>query len=498
MTEPRFQFLEVPGPHSVGLKVLEQFDYSRLYKGSSDAQGKPYKGERARPIQVLVWFPAEPSTAKRMCVADYVKLLETETSYGQPAISPALRELSSAMRLNLADPLWAVRDAPHLGGRFPVVVYAPSFSAPSWENADLCEYLASHGYVVLSSPSMGTATRSMTRDLGGIGAQAADVAFLIALAHILPNADVTSIAAVGFSWGGMSSVFAAARDDRIRALVALDGSMRYFPGWIEQAADVNPEELEIPLLSFAQRHFSLEDHERYSTAAERSGRNVLNAWKHGDVVNVHMLRLTHAEYSSMFQRNDDVWWKLSNVYPMMKADFDRQDGSTGYAWLARYTRQFLDAYLKGSAAAKSFLKRTPAENGVPKHHMAVEFREAAGPPISFPQFKAKVGRVGFDETARVYAEMKAIRADFVPPEVTMECWGDELLASAHVAEAISVLRLNAQLHPFSSAACVRLGRAYEEAGHSDLARDSYRKALELEPANGDARRGLMLMDRGAS
>ena len=32
-----------------------------------------------------------------------------------------------------------------------MAIYAPSFAAPAHENLDLCEYLASHGYVVIAS-----------------------------------------------------------------------------------------------------------------------------------------------------------------------------------------------------------------------------------------------------------------------------------------------------------------------------------------------------------
>ena len=65
-----------------------------------------------------------------------------------------------------------------------VLIYAPSDSSVSWENADLCEYLASHGYVVLASPSMGVSTRDMTDDLDGINAQARDISFLITLCQV--------------------------------------------------------------------------------------------------------------------------------------------------------------------------------------------------------------------------------------------------------------------------------------------------------------------------
>ncbi len=103
------------------------------------------------------------------------------------------------MTPTLNDPLWAVRDAPMLTGKFPVVIYAPSFGSMSWENADLCEYLASHGYVVLASPDFGAASRSMTSDLTGIRAQAADISFLVGYAHTLEDADASRVAVAGFS-----------------------------------------------------------------------------------------------------------------------------------------------------------------------------------------------------------------------------------------------------------------------------------------------------------
>jgi dienelactone hydrolase len=141
----------------------------------------------------------------------------------------------SRLGSSLTEPLRSARDVPAARGRFPVVIYAASDSAVSWENADLCEYLASQGYVVIASPSMGVNTRDMTDDVPGIEAQARDISFLITYAKTLPDADVSEVAVVGFSWGGISNLFAAARDQRIDALVALDGSMRYFPGLVKQA-----------------------------------------------------------------------------------------------------------------------------------------------------------------------------------------------------------------------------------------------------------------------
>ena len=90
----------------------------------------------------------------------------------------------------------------------------------------------------------------MTSDLEGMEAQRGDISFLIGYAHTLPAADMSHIAVAGFSWGGISNLFAAARDSRIDALISLDGSARYFPKLIVDSGYVHPEEMTIPVLFF--------------------------------------------------------------------------------------------------------------------------------------------------------------------------------------------------------------------------------------------------------
>ena len=494
--EPLFQFAEKPGPHPVGLKVVEQYDYSRTYRRLTDDLGKPYQGERARPVQTLIWYPAEKSSGKPMTVGDYGDLMATETSFGKPKMTADAKEWIDGMKPTLAMALWAIRDAPLAGGRYPVVIYAPSYSAMSWENADLCEYLASHGYVVIASPDMGEQTRDMTDDLAGIGAQARDISFLIGYAQKLPDADLSEVAVAGFSWGGISNLFAAARDNRIDALVALDGSMRYYAGLVKQAGDVHPEQMTIPLLFFAQGEITLEDQVRYFTNGSKSeGPNVLNAWTHGDLVTVHMLGLTHTEHSSIYQRNEKVWKHFPEV---QKADYEREDGVTGYAWIARYTLQFLNAYLKHDATAMAYLKKTPAENGVPRHFMTVKYREAKGVPVSFDGFRTELGRQGFDRAGDVYAAMRKEKSDFKLDEGAVNAWSQELIGDNHLPEAINLLKLNVEMYPDSSGAYESLGEAYARAGQKELAIGSYQKALEKDPGNEEAKKKLKELDGGAA
>ena len=238
-----------------------------------------------------------------MTIGDYVALADREIHLDTP--DQEHNKWRTRLKSSFDISLWAVRDAKPVEVRYPVIIYAPSDSSIAWENADLCEYLASHGYVVLASPSMGASTRDMTDDLAGIDTQALDISFLISYAARLPDTDSSKVAVVSFSWGGISSLFAAARDPRIQVLAEMDGSMRYYPGLVAEAGDIHPEQLNMPLLFFTSNDMSyIEnlDKNYHGPSNDRIGRSVLNAWTHGDVTTINMVGMSHPEFCSMFQR----------------------------------------------------------------------------------------------------------------------------------------------------------------------------------------------------
>jgi pimeloyl-ACP methyl ester carboxylesterase len=352
---------------------VNQYDRTRPFPASAKDSPKSAAGEDARPLQTPIWFPALRSTGKPMTVGDYAQLADTEMHFGAP--SPKQNRWRSLLSTSSEIPLRAVKDAEPARGHYPVLIYAPSDSSVSWENADLCEYLASHGYVILASPSMGVSTRDMTDDLDGIDAQARDISFLITYAAALPDADLSEVAVVSWSWGGISSLFAAARDHRINALLEMDGSMRYFPGLVQKAGDVFPGRMTIPLLFFTSDNPNfLEDIAKSydGPPADMVGPNVLNAWIHGDLLTVNMLGMAHPEFSSMFQRRENAQRFAQNQV----ADYGRNDVNTSYSSVALYALNFLNEYLKHDSSAKAFLAKTPTENGIPRHFMGVRFRPA--------------------------------------------------------------------------------------------------------------------------
>jgi tetratricopeptide (TPR) repeat protein len=247
----------------------------------------------------------------------------------------------------------------------------------------------------------------------------------------------------------------------------------------------------IPMLFFTQGPTSLEKLARHTPSKDTEGPNVLNAWTHGDLITIDDMALVHTQHSSMYQRNENIW---KGYLINHRADYSRADGIVGYAWVARYTLEFLDAYLKHDAQAMAFLKKTPSEVGVPPHMMTVDFRAGKGIPATLDAFRAELGRQGFDHAPAIYAAMLKDQPDFKLDEETMNFWASTLMEENHLPEAIDLFKLGVQLYPSSWNAYYSLGEAYMRAGQKQLAIDNYKKSLDLNPANDNATEKLKVLD----
>jgi tetratricopeptide (TPR) repeat protein len=487
-----FSFSAPFGPHAVGVKVVQQYDRSRLYKTPIDtATGMPSQGERTRPIQAVVWYPAAPG-GKPVSYREYLDTIPSEDDFTRSAAD--IKRLTdqridnnagvrrAALLRDVARSMHAVRDARPEGGKYPVVIYAPSFAAYAVENADLCEYLASHGYIVLSSPSLGAHTRSMTVDMEGVETQAADISYLIGYASTLPQADTNNTSVVGFSWGGLANVLAAAKDERIRALVSWDGSVRSFPRFVDGGKDaaryVTPARVAVPLLYLGSRPKTVEELNRADTPTNYS---LLNEMKYSDVYTVTLLPMKHADFASYYlhMAQDDEF-----------GDYTRDDIGVAHSWAARYTLHFLDAYLKHDAAGRTFINNTPAENKAPPRMMVASTRHHKGMVApTLENFAARLGAEGFDKAIPVYDQF-AQGGAFKLNDDGIYSWGVTLAGLEKEEQAREIFRLGTHLYPDLPIMYDGLAEMQAKTGQVQEAVKNYRRALELNPKDADAKQYL--------
>lgn len=458
------------GPHAVGVRFVQQVDHGRDMEIQLNAFGKVVSGGQGRPLQTLVWYPASRTGKAPMLLADYFQAGMASVNFALPAADAAAaraRLLAGPGNAANRAATLAVRDAPALGGNYPVVIYAPSLAASAFENLDLCEYLASHGYVVIASRSLGARSVTMSDDMQGLEAQAADILFLANYAQSLPQADVTKIAAVGFSWGGMANVFAAARSSRIKALVSMDGSIRYFPKLWSAATYVRPEVTNVPMLYLGQGNASLEEIER----RDKFGPSYLNTMTYSDVYIAAMKPMVHRHFSSVVLRSS---------VPEAFTDYQRDDVLEAYRTSVLYVHKFLDAYLKNDATALGFMKQSPARNGISPHTMAMEFRPKTQKVVNEADFLRAFAAGSFKDAQGLYKKMKDSAPEFTLSAFNMNLLGYELLRGKNPRGAVELFKLATYLEPKYGNAFDSEGEAWEALGETALAIEAYEKAVAVD------------------
>lgn len=212
------------GPHGVGFTAQWVLDSSRTY------------GEhQARPIRILVWYPAVAGTGAPMRYGDYLgiepwgDLVEYGAALAAADRRTATRQFdppSDSLLAVIADlPVAARRDGRAGRGSFPLVIHSLGLGDYQLESTVLWEYLSSHGYVVAVVPQVGSAPeRALAFDESSMETQDRDIGFVRRAMADHPWVDDGRVALVGHSFGGLAALIYAARAPDVDAVVSLDGS----------------------------------------------------------------------------------------------------------------------------------------------------------------------------------------------------------------------------------------------------------------------------------
>jgi len=246
------------GNYNVGFKVLLLYDSTRTINNQKNL----------RPIQVSIWYPAQVSQIPAsMIYRDYFLLSAAEIDF---EISDALKDSSIAEYKNLllqngvngdSFDSWfnaqmiADRNAIPIENKFPLIVVAEGNYHSAHHQSFLCEFLASNGYVVVTTPSQTRISGQMTYNSQAVESaeeQIKDMEFAIHSIAKFSNIDFNNIALLGHSFGGRSILLLQMKNENVKCLVSLDGGLGLNTAIddIKKSPEFNSEKMNVPLLHF--------------------------------------------------------------------------------------------------------------------------------------------------------------------------------------------------------------------------------------------------------
>lgn len=453
------------GKYAVGFRSLYQLDVARSYDADYPASGIAV-AKKPRPLFVGVWYPAAAEHDVAMLYRDYFRAVSVDSPV--PEFAQRLRKFTRDMACQymlgkefeklsaedraawdalIATPVFATANVAPAPGKFPVVIYHPGLGGTFDDNTVAYEYLASHGYVVMSSAYEAADSSSLNIN-GDLATSIEDLNFLLRYAATLPYADISKVAAMGHSYGAQAMLaWRAHPNSALDAVVFLDSTVEYRP--LDEAAGFKAalerkRNSTVPVILFAdarrQPHFEVFD--PYLKFAAR-----------------------HEVLVDGMEHNDFVSQGASG-----KADTVRRN----YEAICAVILQFLDAYLKGDAQALAGLTN-PAADGGPLHMSYKAPQPVAPTSAQVARMYASDGPSNLDALA---ALLKRVDPDLLTDAA------DLLVDQGRKREAAGLLSWGASILPGSALVRAALGEALAAMGDKAGSRAAFEKALQLLPQDG--------------
>ena len=453
------------GKYAVGFRTQYLQDVTRSYDADYAPSGTAAV-KKPRPVFAAIWYPAsgrnDAALERSMVYRDYLRAISVDTPAADFAarLRRYTRDMAAEYMLGKefdklteedrvaweriqATPMFAMRDAAAAPGKFPVVIHHPGLGGTYEDNLVACEYLASRGYVVLSS-AFQAADASMLNINGDLSTSNADFSFLLRHAATLPFADVSKVAAMGHSYGAQAALsWRAQPNSPVDAVVFLDSTVEYSPleehGVFKASLERNRNSA-VPVMMFADGrrtpHFDVFD--GYLGFAPRYELTV-DGMEHNDFVSQGAVR-----------KDDPVRRK--------------------YEAMCVAIGVFLDAHLKGDTAARAVLRNAAGDGP-----LQTKYRD----PKPVLPTGAQIARL-YTAEGPMSQSVLATLVRSVEPEVVGEA-ADLLDEQGKSREALGLLTWSVTVLPKSSLLRAALAESVGKMGDKAGARKNYEQALALMP-----------------
>jgi hypothetical protein len=259
------------GRYGVGLKIVDTVDNSRSFhiQQNKDTNVKPIP----RPVRIYIWYPARSrNTSGFLTGENYFDCMAKDRGFksGNKTVRidsiistyPPFRRTPSDIikRIRMLKARASFRSQP-LKGPFPMVVFGQGWGYESpTVNFILCEFLASHGYIVSAPLFIGKESYETHVDLNDLEAETADMNFVIKYMENYPIVDSRKIGVIGFDLGGMASMLLQIQNPDVRAMISLHSGIMFEHNTklLAESPIYDPSRLWVPLLHFTNVKKELE------------------------------------------------------------------------------------------------------------------------------------------------------------------------------------------------------------------------------------------------
>lgn len=474
------------GKYDVGFRHYLTYDSTRTYKRLFDWT----EGSSFRPIPVSIWYPSPGGISDQinLLIKDYLRIDSQEKEWEYLPDEQLLNwfEFPNNPKNNalMDSVVWSLPGAPIVDESFPVIIYAPSYQASSIENFSLFEFLASHGYIVISSPSRGT--EHLYFDGGSardIETQARDILFLFKELSKIPQADKKAVGTMGFSFGGLSNVLAQIMHEKIRVIVSLDGSIKYQYPTLLASASADISRVDVPFIHFAQKSIPIEVmlEDGIDTSLNHNFQ-FYDDLTNSEATKIVMQHLTHSHFSTLGVL-------LSDRDP--RQDMAEDQIIASYRWMSRVIMEYLNMHLKILQQGKEYIESV-ASDEVP---FAIESKNPLHSGVSFEMFHDIAKSKEYTDLEMLIDSLMVIDTSFKVQEWQINNLGLQLgFHPIRYRAGIAVLKLGINLFPESGNLHDSLAEILLYNKNPAQAIYHFKESLRLDSSNLNARQRLKQLE----
>lgn len=447
------------GTYAVGFRTVEATDWTRP---SLNLETVATAG---REMKLHIWYPAAASNKQVLQYKDYLALGLPAVDKSQTGVKKffmrSVAELSGDSSLFLSmfpqlmnAPMRAKSDIKPAAGKFPFIIYPDQ---PHLQSI-LCEYLASHGYIVLSPVIKGPYSHSMEYNLRGIESAVEDLQFTVGYARQQFRTE-RHFAVMGLGFNATNVLALQMRNSDVKAMISLEGGITtgFENGLLQRSPFYDVERCLASMLIIHAPHPDVDPAFTYK-------------YKYAP-----RIYQRYQQSSEFYFLNFGIWERvLKNIFPK---------ANKGNTW---------ESFEIAATSVKHFLQWQLGENHKAKEALTqnkpgfveTTMMDASPLPPSPDELVSMIRQKGITTVEALYKERK--RTDTQPfPFTHFFMVAQSLIQASQFNELKSWAFLYADSYPQSAIPYTLLGHAFLETNEQEKAKKWYQQALSLLDRDGN-------------